>query len=288
MSISADRSVSTSSLRLAHGMIPAVEEKLAFHDEAFLPQAVIGECTGLEPTKVLSRYYPKQRKELGIVLLSHRGKFGMVPTKSGDWRGESSRWILDLDAYTPRDIPVMDLETAPYWGDLDHDAIVPAMKPTSNTWAKEPEAYRLALALLHHGGLAKVKVTPYQAAEILGKSRVTGWRTLRKLEQMGLYRNGWADLSILFRDATLAYDHPELTKRTKAHQERRWTVFTKEGWEVRDAARQWREMLPRIDAISPVSKVFAHHVGHPHLEATVRYVREVFSRPDATGQPVRI
>lgn len=292
--ISADRSVSTSSVRFVHGMVPAVQALLDMGEhrtQAYISRDAAGEATGLEPSKILSTYYPRQLAEVGIVHLSQRGRYGMVPVSEGKWRGEASRWVLDEDGYTPKDIPVIELETEPYRRDTDVKAIIAAMSPTNAVWAKEPEAYRLAMALLHHAGLNRVKVTPQQAGEILGRSRVTGWRTLRKLVNLGgwpLYADGWVDFSTLFYDANLVWADEALVERAKAAETVRWSVFTKAGWEVRDMAKQWRAMLPTLPRLEEVNPVFIENVGHRRMAVTVRYVRMLFEQPFATGRPVEI
>lgn len=277
-------------------MIPKVQELAALHDdgEAYISRDTAGELSGLEPSKILRIHQPTQEREVGILRVTRRGRYAMVPLQSGGWRGEATRWVLDMDAYTPVDIPAVKLETEQCWVDIDAEAVAKNFLPTTDRWAKEPEAYRLVLALIHHTGFARVRVTPQLAAQVLGKHRVTGYRTLKTLERLGLYEDGWVDYQFLLVSPDASDTHDEIKDRTARDRIHRWSVFTREGWMVRVVARQAIENLPLLRQGPPLTPKFSANVRSGEsksdrgISRAVRYFKAIFEEPGATGRPVEI
>lgn len=270
-------------------MIPAVEAKLAFHDEAFISRDAAGEVTGLEPTSILNIHQKAQEREVGILCVTRRGKRGMIAMRNGDWRGEATRWILDMDAYTPTDIPALELENEAHFGDFDSSAVAKNFLPTAKPWMESPESYRLILALIHHVGLNRVKVSAKQAAEILGKHRATGWRTLKALEKLGYYRDGWVDYAVLLVSPDATYESPKLEERTEERRTHRWSVFTREGWAVRVLANQMIRDLPLLRQGPPMKAEFSAHVRdgkQRNVSRAIRYFKEVMEKSGGTGRPL--
>lgn len=286
--IAADRAVSTTSVRFVQGLVPEIERKMAQGDResAYISRDQIAEHTGLDASKSIQVYYPRQAAEVGIIHMARKGKYGLVPLDDGNWRGQASGWTADMDAYTPTDIPRMKLETEPLWGDIDRAAVKTALGPTTSTWAKEPEAHRLVLALIHHAGLKRVRLDARTAAEILGKSRVTGWRVLKRLEALGLYLDGWVDISSLLIDRTLVTPHEGHQEVVDAAKLRRWSVFTKEGWAARSMTKQWIRDLPTLRR-EEVRREHWDGLSGTFLRA-LAYVRDVLDQPFSTGRPVEI
>lgn len=284
--IAADRAVSTTSVRFVQGMLPEIERKLSVEDrtDAYINREQSAEHTSLSATHILPEYYPRQLAEVGVVQLSRKGEYGMVETSDGQWRGKSSGWVADQDAYTPKDIPALDLEAEDYVLDVDQQAAVACLAPTTTDWAKNPEAHRLVLALIHHTGLRRVKLTAKQAGQILGKTACTGWRVLRRLEQLGMYVKGWVDYAQLLVDAGAALVEKDHAAKVATGKLVRWSVFTKEGWAHRDTAKQWRDMLPTL---GEVREEYRDGVGGTFVRA-LKYVRDVLAQPYSTGRPVEI
>lgn len=253
MSISADRAVSNTTVVFLAGAVPLVQEKLAKgFEEAYISREQLSEATGLAAGHILSETYPKQVEEAGMVLMTERGEFGMVGTGER-WRGKACRYVLNPDEYRPKDIPDLELETAPYTHVLDEDAIRSALSPTFTMWERNWRAYRLATALLHHVGVRKVKLNPKQAAEVLGKGRITGWRALRDLAALKLARpvegehnTWWVDLTVAFMDPSWHYKDPETVRRTREAKDLRASIFTVQGWGIRSMARTMRDQLPTL------------------------------------------
>lgn len=294
ISIYADRAVSTASARFVHGAVPLIREKLALgHEQAYVAREQIADATGLSASRMLVEHYPRQAAEVGIVARVEHGRFGFHERKDGTTRGIASGWILDEDAYTPADVPEMDLVTEPYRLYVQMSVVDAAMSPAEATWAKESRAHRLACALLHHAGLNRVWLTPEQAAEILGCRRFTGRRALKDLERLGLARphedGWWVDLSPQLYDESALEPHEDLREQAEEHYLLRRSVFTKEGREVRQMAREGRRVLAlareRGDVVRPE---YAAAVGRSLRQAVLYFARLVRSDPYATGIPFGI
>lgn len=286
--IAADRAVSTTSVRFVQGMLPEIERKLSVEDrtDAYINREQSAEHTGLPATHILPTYYPKQLAETGIIRMSRQGEFGLVETEDGQWRGKSSGWVADPDAYTPTDIPVLELESEEYILDIEPHLLVAAMAPTTDQWAKNAEAHRLILALIHHVGLKRVKLTARQAGEILARDRVTGWRVLRRLEKLGLYTDGWVDYGVLMVSPDFARADKEHEAKVEKAKLIRWSVFTREGWETKGYATQWvaiKETLAQED----VRPEFWAGLSGTFVNA-LRYVRDVLAQPYSTGRRIEI
>lgn len=286
--IAADRSVSTATVRFVQGLAPEIEHKLSVgdRDAAYISRDQVAEHTGLSASAILPTYYPRQLEEVGVIRQARKGRFGLVEVAKNFWRGQATGWTLDWDAYTPKDIPALELETEEFWSDTDPEAILKALAPTASTWAGETEAHRLVLALIHHVGLVRVKLDAKTVATVLGKSRSTASRLLKRLEAMDLLVDGWMDIQHLLVDASaVAVDekHAETVERAKI---RRWSVFTKEGWEIQGFARQWRESRRTMDTTG-VRQEYLDRLGGSIAKA-VEYVREVLLAPDATGRRLAI
>ena len=285
--IAADRAVSTTSVRFVQGILPEIERKLSVGDrtEAYITREQIAEHTGLSATHVIPEHYPRQLTEVGIVRMSRQGEFGLVETDDGQWRGKSSGWVADPAAYTPRDIPALELEAEEYILDVDQQAAVASLAPTTANWAKNPEAHRLVLALVHHVGLKRVKLTAKLAGQILGKTTCTGWRVIKRLEKLGLYVKGWVDYATLLVDASFVVADEEHVERVATGKLVRWSVFTREGWETRGYTKQWQDMLGGLG--SGVREEYREGLSNGFTRA-LRYVRDVLAQPNSTGRRVEI
>lgn len=284
--IAADRSVSTTTVRFVQGVAPEIEQKLSVGErtEAHISRDQISEHTGLSSSSVLPEYYPRQADEVGVIRRVRKGRFGLVELAKNVWRGEATSWTLDWDAYTPKDIPVLALETEDFWVDVDREAVLAALAPTASTWARQAEAHRFVLALIHHAGLRRVKVDAKVVTEVLGTSRSTAYRLLKRLEELGLLADGWMDIQHLVMDASAVQADPEHAESVRLAKVRRWSVFTREGWEVQGYARQalaFRQTVAEDD----VRPEFWGRLGGG-LTKAVDYLREVLSAPDATGRGV--
>lgn len=282
--MAADRAVSATSVRFVQGMLPEIERKLSVEDrtEAYITRDQIAEHTGLAATAVLPKYYPKQLAETGIVRMTRQGRFGLVETEDGEWRGHSSGWIADTSAYTPTDIPQLELETEDYVLDFDRRAIVRGLLPTTNHWAKNINPHRLILALIHHVGIRRVKLDAKTAAEILGACRATGWRVLQQLKELGFYEDGWVDYGLLLVDPQAILADAQHTEQVRLAKVRRWSVFTRAGREIQGYARQWIEIWRTLSE-EDVRPVFWRGMSNGMTRA-VDYVRQVFER-DALLEP---
>ena len=294
ISIYADRAVSTQSARFVHGIVPLIREKLAKGFEvAYIAREQIADATHLAAGHMLTDYYPQQLREVGIVARVEHGRFGFHERKDGTTRGIASAWIIDEDGYTPTDVPELDLVTEPYRLHVRMTVVEQCMSPAEATWAKEERAHRLACALLHHAGLKRVWLTPTQAGEVLGKGRITGFRALRDLERLGLARrheNGWwVDISPQLYDENAMEPHEDLQQQAEDHYLLRRSVFTKEGREVRQTAREARRVLAlareRGDVVRPE---YAAAVGRSLRQAVLYFARLFRDDPYATGLPCKI
>jgi hypothetical protein len=301
----ADRKVSTNSANFIHGIEPLITELIEQgedREQAYIARETIAGATGAPAGHLLATTYPKQLAEAGIVRMASRGEFGMHRRKDGTLRGKACGWALDWDSYTPGDLPVLDLVTDPYFIDIDHTAIAGAMSPVADTWAEHSQAHHLVMALLHHAGLCRVQLTPDLAAEILGKSRVTGWRALRDLVELGLASKEvgrptdgggrlpdtyWVDVSALFYDASLVRVHPEVEQRRQDAHLLRESVFTLPGWGVRSVARIARETLAMLRGLSgalrPVVSRYTAAVGRSLRSAVLHHMREREGEDSGTG-----
>jgi hypothetical protein len=282
--------VSTTSVRIVQGLAPRIEQKLSVGDhriEAYINRDEAAECTGLDSTSILSTYYARQLAEVGIVVRTTKGEFGLVETASGTHRGQATGWALDWDAYTPGDIPELELETEEYLVDVDMQAALAGLAPTTSDWAKEAEAHRLVLALIHHAGLRRVKLTSALAARVLGKSRITGWRLLKRLEKLGFLVDGWLDISALLVDATAVMPHPAHEEAVERRRTVHWSVFTREGWDVRQMVRQAEKSYPELAVAGVLPEYAALFTAKRYsFSRTLQYFRRFMEAPDATGRGV--
>lgn len=286
--MSADLSVSTTTVRFVQGTTPEIEQKLSVgdRDAANISREQLAEYTALDASSILPVYYPRQLAEVGIIVMSTKGEYGLVETSNGGFRGNATGWVLDWDAYEPRDIPELALETEEYLVDVDMQALAVSMLPTTSDWAKEAEAHRLVLALLHHAGLRRVKLTSALAAQILGKSRVTGWRVLRRLEKLGFLVDGWVDISPLLVDPTVVYTDPGHEEAVERAKTVRWSVFTREGWDVRQMVRLAKVTYPELAAAGGVRPEYAKLFTGERFSfsRTLQHFRRFMELPDATGR----
>jgi hypothetical protein len=290
----ADRRVCTLSANFIHGIEPLITELVEQGEdrtEAYIARETIAGATGAAACNVLGSTYPQQLAEAGIVTMTSRGEFGMHRRKDGTLRGKACGWAVDWDGYTPGDVPELELESEPYLIDIDEKAVAGAMSPVAHTWARYGRAHHLAMALLHHCGFARVRMTPELAAEVLGKSRITGWRALRDLVSLGLAsKDGghyWVDVSALFYDASLVRTHPEVEQRRQEAHLLRESVFTEKGWAVRSMARIARETLARLQGLSGALRAVAGRytaaVGRSLRSAVLFHMREGRDDPGSTG-----
>lgn len=289
ISIYADHAVTTLVGRFVQGIAPLIGRALAVgHPEAFLSREQIAEATGLCATYVIPSAYPQQLAQAGVVTMSSQGEFALVEREDGSYRGNACGWVMDWDAYTPTAIPELELVTEPYLIDIDHDAVAAAMAPGAHPWAKETRAHRLAMALLHHADLTRVRLTPQEAAKVLGRSRVTGWRALKDLERLELAApdgdGWWVDLSVLFYDPAMTYPDPLLAPRSEDAKLLREAVFTTKGWEVVSVARIARETLARLRGLPGLlASPYTAAVGRSMRSSVLLHMREVRDDPYAWG-----
>lgn len=291
ISIYADRAVSTQSARFVHGIVPLIREQLAKGFElAYIARERIADATGLNAGHMLVDYYPQQLEEVGIVARVETGRFGLHERKDGTTRGVASGWVIDEDGYTPTDVPVMELVTEPFHVHVQMSTVDTCMSPIHWVWAKEQRAHRLACALLHHAGLNRVWLTSKQAGEILGCNRVTGWKALKDLERIGYAEphdgGWWVDLSAQLYDETMYEPHEDVQQQAEEHALLRTSVFTKEGREARQTAREARRILAlareRGDVVRPE---YAAAVGRSLRQAVLYFARLFRDDPYATGIP---
>lgn len=283
----ADVLVSTVTARFAHGASPLVADLLAKgrnRDQAFVSREALADATGLPPNRVLE-YCARQEREAGVVLMSSRGSFTRVERPDGSLRGEASGYVLGEPA--EREVPRLELATEPYRIDIEEEAVASAMLPTDWRWAKLPRGHRLAMALLHHAGLNRVRLTVHQAAGILGKSRMTGRRALKDLEGLGLATEDesgwWVDLSPCFYAAEMAYTAPALAERAQDHVHLRNAAFTKEGRELAVMARIARDTSARLRGLGRAPTAFSTAIGRSIRQAVLWHLREVWENPGAWG-----
>lgn len=283
----ADAVVTTVTARFVHGAHALISERLAHgrsRDEAFIAREELADATGLAPSWVIS-YCERQQEELGLITITTRGSFGRIERPDGSLRGEANGYAL---AEVPdREVERIELATEPYRIDIDHEAVAPAMLPTDWRWAKNARAHRLAMALLFHAGLERVRLTTYDAAKVLGKSRVTAWRALKDLAALGLAAEDgtgwWVDLSPCFYAPEMSYPAPALEQRKKDHAHLHDAAFTKEGRELASAARIARDTVARLRGLGRAPTAFSTAIGRSIRQAVLWHLREAGENPGAWG-----
>lgn len=296
ISIYADRSVSGETARLLHGIEPLIREAQGKgFQKAYLARETIAAKTGLSHSKIIGKYYETQLEEAGVLLQVSQGKFAVWETEGGGMRGIATGWAMSWANWTPGDIPTVDLVTAPYRVSVDRSrsGLARAMSPVSSVWSKQYRAHRLACALLYHVGYQRVLLTKYQAAEILGKGSLTGWRALRDLGRLHLAKETpegwWVDLSSLFYNPEDIETSEDALRLAEEHQLIRSTVFRRDRWDLRSHARMCRETLAQALAAGHVVRPdYAAVVGRSFRQALLYVARDVRDNEWTWGRPVEI
>lgn len=288
ISIYADRSLSASTARFVHGIVPVVRTLLTQgrdRTEAFISRETLAAATGLHPSDVIE-YARRQEREAGAVVMTSVGEFSTEHHEESRTGRKACGYALG--EYEPQDLPQIAVPVRPYVIDIDHEAIADAISPVSDYWLKEVRAHRLVMALLHHGGLNSWGLTPALAGEILGRSALTGRRALADLERMGLCskegRTFWVDVSSLFYDSSLNREHPEVAERLRDAEALKASSASPRGWEVRNLARTAREVVARLRGLpKELNEDYAGPVGASLRQAILWHLRELRRDPDALG-----